>query len=129
MAKKKNENVDEIAPNNEELLNQDETQAVEDLSLNIGENEPNIEENDESLLDEQLEDVEEDNEQPDEVVEEEKQPDEVVIDDKQPDEVVDDVIEDLGVALEYSEPKESKNIDELNYSQYRHYLRTGRIPK
>lgn len=118
MVKKKNENVVNIVLNNEELVNQDETQVIEEMSLNINENELNIEDNDELSL----------KEQPEEVLEEE-QPEIVVIEEEQPEIVVEKLTLEFDATLNNPEPKELKTVAELNYSQHRHYLRTGRIPK
>jgi DNA-binding GntR family transcriptional regulator len=124
MVKKKNENivVDENLVNTTPILDDEvvlnEAQAIDKLSSNIEENEPKTEDI-ESNIDEQTEKVVD--EQP-ELIEP------AIIEEEQAELVVDEIVEPVVEVLK-SEVKQLNNVNELNYSQHRHYLRTGRIPK
>lgn len=118
MAKKKNENIveEEIITNEnfdnttiilEETSVLDEAQPTEELSSNIEENEPKIEDNELIVVDEQLE----------------------IVVDEQLELASDTETFESPIEILKTEVKQTLNIGELNYSQHRHYLRTGRIPK
>lgn len=139
MAKKKNDNIveeeiilsensDITASSTEESLVLNELHQTDKTTQNFEENEPIIEDITSNIIEDQPEITFDDEIKDVIATDEEKQPETVVDEEKQSETVVDE-IEDLNMTLEYVEPKQSKNIDELNYSEYRHYLRTGRIPK